>query len=77
MNKKMNLKISLKHERGYADKENPSVRYNIYTPDYGTKVDFISTTRQPEIKLKETDKCDEKVVLPFDDRRSNKENYFN
>jgi len=55
-------------QRGYADKDNPGVRYNIYTIDYGTYVDLIGTSKQPELNLPEGD--DEQVVVPFDDKRS-------
>lgn len=32
-------------KRGYADKDNPGVRYNVYSLDYGTYVDLINTTK--------------------------------
>jgi hypothetical protein len=54
--------------RGYSDKENPGIRYNIYTLDYGTYVDLIQTQSQPELGLIEADDADR--VVPFDDRRS-------
>src|SRR5690606_13727952 len=57
-------------QRGYADKDNPGVRYNIYTVDYGTYVDLIGTARQPEIELVQTDRRDVHIVVPFDDKRS-------
>ncbi len=58
-------------QRGYADKDNPGVRYNIYTLDYGTYVDLIGTTKEPQIELKEIVAQDEKdFVIPFDDKRS-------
>jgi hypothetical protein len=56
-------------QRGYADKDNPGVRYNIYTLDYGTYVDLIGTQRAPEDDFTE-DIHDEDTVVPFDDRRS-------
>jgi hypothetical protein len=33
--------------RGYSDKENPGLRYNIYSLDYGTYVDLKRTKSQP------------------------------
>jgi hypothetical protein len=55
--------------RGYADKENPGVRYNIYTLDYGTYVDLKNTSQEPQIDLiKSSDEKD--LVVPFDDKRS-------
>jgi hypothetical protein len=38
-------------QRGYADKDNPGVKYNIYTLDCGTYVDLIGTVKQPAIDL--------------------------
>lgn len=38
-------------QRGYADKDNPGLRYNIYTLDYGTYVDLINTSREPQLQL--------------------------
>ncbi len=56
-------------QRGYADKDNPGVRYNIYTLDYGTFVDLINTSKEPDLDLfvsaEEPD-----LVVPFDDKRS-------
>lgn len=57
-------------QRGYADKDNPGVRYNIYTLDYGTYVDLINTSRQPQLKLEFAEKMADEVVVPFDDKRS-------
>jgi hypothetical protein len=56
-------------QRGYADKDNPGSRYNIYTLDYGTYVDLLTTKKEPEIELIEAEHDDERVV-PFDDKRS-------
>lgn len=56
-------------QRGYADKDNPGVRYDIYSLDYGTYVDLIGTSKEPQIELFEEDK-DEDIVVPFDDKRS-------
>ena len=59
--------------RGYADKDNPGVRYNIYCLDYGTYVDLIGTSRQPELDFKILDnegEEEEGIIVPFDDKRS-------
>jgi hypothetical protein len=56
-------------QRGYADKDNPGVRYNIYAIDYGTYVDLIGTSSQPELELGENPN-DEEFIVPFDDKRS-------
>ncbi len=56
--------------RGYADKDNPGVHYNIYTLDYGTYVDLIGTQRAPADDFTETDRAGEDTIVPFDDRRS-------
>jgi hypothetical protein len=59
-------------QRGYADKDNPGVRYNIYTLDYGTYLDLIGTTKQPQLSLitKMDGYISEDYVVPFDDKRS-------
>jgi len=58
-------------QRGYADKDNPGVRYNIYTLDYGTYVDLIGTQRAPTDDFTEDlGEAEEDTVVPFDDRRS-------
>jgi hypothetical protein len=58
-------------QRGYADKDNPGRRYNIYTLDYGTYVDLINTKKEPQIEMVEIeDNIEEEVVVPFDDKRS-------
>ena len=58
-------------QRGYADKDRPGVRYNIYTLDYGTYVDLMNTSRRPDLDLiiLETENQSDYVV-PFDDKRS-------
>jgi hypothetical protein len=56
-------------QRGYAAKDKPGVRYNIYTLDYGTYVDLLTTNKEPEIDMVEGDDTDDRVV-PFDDKRS-------
>jgi hypothetical protein len=60
-------------QRGYADKDNPGVRYNIFTLDYGTYVDLIGTKKAPESDFLEGEdnvEAPEDVVVPFDDKRS-------
>jgi hypothetical protein len=73
-------------QRGYADKDNPGRRYNIYTLDYGTYVDLINTSKQPlfEITVPESSSASEQarfempetdddtacILVPFDDKRS-------
>jgi len=59
-------------KRGYADKDNPGVRYNIYTLDYGTYVDLINTTKQPQLELEPENKHanSDDIIVPFDDKRS-------
>lgn len=58
-------------KRGYADKDTPGMRYNIYTLDYGTYVDLINTSKQPDIKLEDVSGSEYKeMVVPFDDKRS-------
>ncbi len=56
-------------QRGYADKDNPGIRYNIYTIDYGAYVDLIGTSKEPELELK-ADRMGADLVVPFDDKRS-------
>ncbi|WIX01582.1 hypothetical protein QK899_13750 [Pseudomonas sp. AR5] len=56
-------------QRGYADKDNPGARYNIYTIDYGTYVDLIGTSKQPQLGFLE-DCTETDIVVPFDDKRS-------
>lgn len=55
--------------RGYADKENPGVRYNIYTLDYGTYVDLKNTSQEPQIDMIQQSESKD-LVVPFDDKRS-------
>jgi len=58
-------------QRGYADKDRPGVRYDIYTLDYGTYVDLMNTSKRPEMGFAtpaEADQAD--TVVPFDDKRS-------
>ena len=57
-------------KRGYADKDNPGVRYNIYSLDYGTYVDLKHTSKQPDLEFFEDKEESTDFVVPFDDRRS-------
>ncbi len=60
-------------QRGYADKDNPGIRYNIYTLDYGTYVDLLNTSKQPLLDLIEEDReenTEPDLIVPFDDKRS-------
>jgi hypothetical protein len=58
-------------ERGYADKDNPGVRYNIYSLDYGTYVDLLGTSKEPQIELENlAPGVTDEFVVPFDDKRS-------
>lgn len=56
--------------RGYSDKENPGLRYNIYSLDYGTYVDLKRTQSQPELDMLVVDDATEERIVPFDDKRS-------
>lgn len=56
-------------QRGYADKDNPGVRYNIYSLDYGTYVDLLNTSKQPQLGFLE-DAQERDLLVPFDDKRS-------
>jgi hypothetical protein len=56
-------------QRGYADKDNPGVRYNIYAIDYGAYVDLIGTSKEPELDLQKSREGVD-IVVPFDDKRS-------
>lgn len=57
--------------RGYADKDNPGIRYNICTLDYGCYVDLKGTKREPRFEIGEAEETegDERPVVPFDDNR--------
>jgi hypothetical protein len=58
-------------QRGYADKDKPGVRYDIYTLDYGTYVDLMNTSRRPDMGFAMSgDRDDGETVVPFDDKRS-------
>jgi hypothetical protein len=53
--------------KGYADKDNPGVKYNIYTIDYGTYVDLLNTSRAPEDFGEDLEA--QETIVPFDDKR--------
>ena len=57
-------------KKGYSDKDNPGIRYNIYSLDYGTYVDLKNTTKQPEIDFNENSEDSDDIIVPFDDNRS-------
>lgn len=57
-------------QRGYADKDNPGQRYNIYAIDYGAYVDLIGTAKQPELDLTDGREGLADFIVPFDDKRS-------
>jgi Cdc6-like AAA superfamily ATPase len=48
--------------RGYADKDRPGVRYNIYSLDYGTYVDLLNTSRKPELGFDFIDAPDPRIT---------------
>lgn len=59
--------------RGYSDKENPGLRYNIYALDYGTYVDLKRTKREPEALVEfdpESPPFEQERIVPFADKRS-------
>ena len=57
--------------KGYSDRDNPGIRYNIYTLDYGTYVDLLQTQSQPELDLEfGVNDVGEDRMVPFSDRRS-------
>lgn len=57
-------------KKGYSDKDNPGTRYSIYSLDYGTYVDLINTSKQPEIDFVKNPELNISTVVPFDDNRS-------
>lgn len=59
-------------QRGYADKDKPGVRYNIYSLDYGTYVDLMNTSKKPELDFTPipNEASTEDFIVPFDDKRS-------
>ena len=57
-------------KKGYSDKDNPGVRYNIYSLDYGTYVDLINTSKQPQIEFEFMKDLRDDFIVPFDDKRS-------
>jgi len=63
-------------QRGYADKDRPGVRYNIYTLDYGTYVDLLGTSKEPQTEMlsQEAAQPTPDFIVPFDDKRSIRRN---
>ena len=59
-------------QRGYAHKDNPGVRYNIYSLDYGTYVDLLGTSKQPQLELEDSKDAQaaDAFIVPFDDKRA-------
>lgn len=59
-------------KRGYADKDNPGIRYNVFGLDYGTYVDLLSTNKMPEFEFVDPEfrEKDDHFIVPFDDKRS-------
>lgn len=57
-------------KKGYSDKDNPGIRYNVYTLDYGTYVDLINTSREPQLEFEFRDVEADDFIVPFDDKRS-------
>lgn len=61
-------------ERGYSDKENPGLRYNIYALDYGTYVDLKRTKVEPLGVLSDVDEREggesQDRLVPLADKRS-------
>lgn len=58
-------------QRGYADKDTPGLRYNIYSLDYGTYVDLMNTSKKPDPGFSfSEDESGEDSIVPFDDKRS-------
>ena len=55
--------------KGYADKDNPAIRYNIYTLDYGCYVDLKATKGEPGFEVAPNGDSGEPFVVPFDDNR--------
>ncbi len=58
-------------QRGYADKDKPGVRYDIYTLDYGTYVDLMNTSKKPDVGFTDiANGSGGDFIVPFDDKRS-------
>lgn len=56
--------------RGYFDNDNPEIKYNIYTLDYGTYVDLLDTAKSPEGFFVFGEFLPKEAIVPFDDKRS-------
>lgn len=57
-------------KKGYADKDHPGRRYNIYTLDFGTYVDLKGTASAPDFEILDIRGYEPKSLVPFDDKRS-------
>ncbi|MBM7519970.1 ORC-CDC6 family AAA ATPase [Nocardioides nitrophenolicus] len=61
-------------ERGYSDKENPGLRYNIYALDYGTYVELKRTKVEPDgVLFEDVDVAEARLgerMVPLADKRS-------
>lgn len=61
-------------ERGYSDKENPGLRYNIYALDYGTYVELKRTKVEPDgVLFEDIALAEERIgerLVPLADKRS-------
>lgn len=69
--KLVDLRVLHLVRRGYADKDKPGVRYNIYSLDYGTYVDLMNTSKRPDLEFEDTEEMEgEDFIVPFDDKRS-------
>ncbi len=66
--KLFDLRVLHLMQRGYADKDRPGVRYNIYSIDYGTFVGLIGTSKEPDVEMGTESSPD--TVVPFDDKRT-------
>lgn len=58
-------------KRGVNDRRNPGTRYNIYSLDYGTYVDLMSTEKAPHVGIEEIKgEIPRGFAVPFDDNRA-------
>jgi hypothetical protein len=57
-------------KRGWAHKDDPGERYDIFTIDYGAYVDLINTRSCPQLDLFDIPAEEKLQAVPFDDKRS-------
>jgi len=59
-------------QKGYADKDTPGKKYNIYTIDYGMYVDLLTTSKAPDGFIQKVldELEDSELIVPFDDKRT-------